>query len=34
MMSAIEKTLNEKVVQMGVAAHISKLGWQFAEDEN
>jgi type I restriction enzyme R subunit len=34
MMSAIEKTLNEKVVQMGVAAHISKLGWQFAEDVN
>ena len=33
MMSAIEKTLNEKVVQMGVASHISKLGWQFAEDE-
>jgi len=32
-MSAIEKTLNEKVVQMGVASHISKLGWQFAEDE-
>lgn len=33
MMSAIEKVLNEKVVQMGVAAHISKFGWQFAEDE-
>jgi type I restriction enzyme R subunit len=32
-MSAYEKTLNEKVVQMGVAAHISKLDWQFAEDE-
>jgi type I restriction enzyme R subunit len=32
-MSAVEKTLNEKVVQMGVAAHISKFGWQFAEDE-
>jgi type I restriction enzyme R subunit len=28
-MSAYEKTLNEKVVQMGVAAHISKLDWQF-----
>ena len=33
MMSVYEKTLNEKVVQMGVASHISKLGWQFAEDE-
>lgn len=33
MMSEIEKTLNEKVVQMGVASHISKLGWKFAEDE-
>ena len=32
-MSVYEKTLNEKVVQMGVASHISKLGWQFAEDE-
>jgi type I restriction enzyme R subunit len=28
-----EKALNEKVVQIGVAIHISKLGWQFAEDE-
>lgn len=33
MMSAIENSLNEKIVQMGVASHISKLGWQFAEDE-
>jgi type I restriction enzyme R subunit len=32
-MSSVEKTLNEKIVQMGVAAHVSKLGWQFAEDE-
>jgi type I restriction enzyme R subunit len=33
MMSSIEQVLNEKIVQMGVAGHISKLGWQFAEDE-
>jgi hypothetical protein len=33
MMSSIEQVLNEKIVQMGVAAHISQLGWQFAEDE-
>jgi type I restriction enzyme R subunit len=33
MMSSIEQALNEKIVQMGVAAHVSKLGWQFAEDE-
>ncbi len=32
-MSSIEQVLNEKIVQMGVAGHISKLGWQFAEDE-
>jgi type I restriction enzyme R subunit len=32
-MSVYEKSLNEKVVQMGVASHISKLGWQFADDE-
>jgi type I restriction enzyme R subunit len=33
MMSSVEKALNEKIVQMGVAAHVSKLGWQFAVDE-
>jgi type I restriction enzyme R subunit len=33
MMSSIEQVLNEKIVQMGVAGHISKLGWKYAEDE-
>jgi type I restriction enzyme R subunit len=32
-MSLIENRLNERTIQMGVAAHISKLGWQFTEDE-
>lgn len=32
-MSSIEDGLNEKIVQMGLANHISKSGWQFAEDE-
>jgi len=34
MMSYIENELNEKVVQLGLAEHISKLGWKLAIDES
>ena len=33
MMSQIEKTIDEKMVQMGLADHLSRLGWIWAEDE-
>ena len=33
MMSQIEKTIDEKMVQMGLADHLSRLGWVWAEDE-
>jgi hypothetical protein len=31
--SEFEKNIDERMVQMGLAAHISKLGWELAEDE-
>lgn len=34
MMSYIENELNEKVVQLGLAEHISKLGWKLGVDES
>ncbi|MEJ0014381.1 MAG: type I restriction endonuclease [Actinomycetota bacterium] len=34
MMSHIENELNEKVVQLGLVEHISKLGWKFSSDES
>ena len=34
MMSQIEKSIDEKMVQMGLADHLSRLGWVWAEDEN
>ena len=33
MMSQIEKSIDEKMVQMGLAEHLSQLGWVWAEDE-
>jgi len=33
MMSQIEKSIDEKMVQMGLADHLSRLGWLWAEDE-
>ncbi len=33
MMSQIEKTIGEKMVQMGLADHLSRLGWVWTEDE-
>jgi type I restriction enzyme, R subunit len=33
MMSQIEKSIDEKMVQMGLADHLSQLGWVWAEDE-
>lgn len=33
MMSQIEKSIDEKMVQMGLADHLSRLGWVWAEDE-
>ena len=33
MMSQIEKSFDEKMVQMGLAEHLSRLGWVWAEDE-
>jgi len=33
MMSQIEKSIDEKMVQMGLAKHLSGLGWMWAEDE-
>ncbi len=32
-MSQIEKTIGEKMVQMGLADHLSRLGWVWTEDE-
>ena len=32
-MSQIEKTIDEMMVQMGLADHLSRLGWVWAEDE-
>ena len=32
-MSQIEKSIDEKMVQMGLADHLSRLGWVWAEDE-
>ena len=34
MMSYLENELNEKVVQLGLAEHISKLGWKLGVDES
>jgi hypothetical protein len=31
MMSQIEKSIDEKMVQMGLADHLSRLGWEWAE---
>ena len=33
MTSQVEKTIDEKMVQMGLADHLSRLGWIWAEDE-
>lgn len=33
MMSQIEKSIDEKMVQMGLADHLSRLGWVWADDE-
>jgi type I restriction enzyme, R subunit len=33
MMSLVEKSIDEKMVQMGLADHLSRLGWVWAEDE-
>jgi type I restriction enzyme R subunit len=33
MMSQIEKSIDEKMVQMGLADHLSRLSWVWAEDE-
>ena len=33
MMSQIEKSIDEKMVQMGLADHLSRLDWVWAEDE-
>ena len=33
-MSQIETTIDEKAVQMGLAKHISTLGWEWADDES
>jgi type I restriction enzyme R subunit len=33
MSSEFEKNIDERMVQMGLAGHVSKLGWNFAEDE-
>ena len=33
MISQIEKSIDEKMVQMGLADHLSRLGWVWAEDE-
>ena len=33
MMSLIEKNFDEKIVQMGLANHLSKIGWIRVEDE-
>jgi hypothetical protein len=33
MSSQFEKDADEKMVQMGLAGHVSKLGWVYANDE-
>jgi type I restriction enzyme R subunit len=33
-MSHVEKTIDEKAVQMGLAKHLSTLGWEWADDES
>ena len=33
MMSQIEKSIDEKMVQMGLADHLSRIGWVWVEDE-
>jgi len=33
MMSQIETSIDEKMVQIGLADHLSRLGWVWAEDE-
>ena len=33
-MSHVEKSIDEKAVQMGLAKHISTLGWEWADDES
>ena len=33
MSSWFEKDADEKMVQMGLASHISTLGWDYADDE-
>jgi len=33
MSSQFEKDADEKMVQMGLAGHVSKLGWAYADDE-
>jgi hypothetical protein len=34
MSSQFEKDADEKMVQMGLAVHVSKLGWTYADDES
>ena len=33
MSSEFEKSIDERMVQMGLAGHVSKLGWGYVEDE-